>query len=143
MLNGTAAGQDCIQFHTKFCISYQHEGYTPLDQSRSFKLAKGEIAEQTIRLNAGQDYHISFAVDDVFAQQLYVQIIETGSDEVLYDNTEDNMNLNLEFSAIRDIEAKIYIETPAAQKVDPRHEITGCIGLLIETRPTPPTGFSE
>ena len=110
-------------------------------ESRSFKLAKGDFAQQKLRFNDGQDYHISFAVDDVFAQQLFVQILDDDSGEVLYDNTTDDMSLNLEFTAIKEVNAKIYIETPDAVIKDTLHEITGCIGLLIETRPTPPTGF--
>ncbi len=139
----TAFTQDCINFHQKYCISYKEQGYTPMPQSRSFHLTKGGFARQNVRLNDGQDYHVSFAVDDVFAQQLYVQIIDDDSGDVLYDNTEDNMNLNLEFSAVKEVNAKIYIETPSAVVQDTLHEISGCIGLLIETRPTPPTGFSE
>ncbi len=138
-----AEAQDCIKFHKKYCLSYANQGYSPLEESRSFTLTKGDFASQKVFFNNGQDYHINLAVDDIFANQLYIQIIDIETDEVLYDNKEDNMSLNMEFSAIRDTHAKIFFETATPTYINDRNPIKGCIGLLIETRPTPPTGFPE
>ncbi len=143
VLSLSAIAQDCTKFHKKYCLSYKEQGYEPTEESRSFTLTKGDFASQNVFFNNGQDYHINFSVDDIFANQLYIQIIDVSTDEVLYDNKEDNMSLNMEFSAIKDTDAKIIFETTTPTYKNERNPIKGCIGLLIETRPTPPTGFRK
>ncbi|PLX18251.1 MAG: hypothetical protein C0599_12510 [Salinivirgaceae bacterium] len=132
--------QECVNFHKKYCISYEKDGYAPLIESRSFQLMKGEYVNQDLTFNNGQDYHINVAVDDMFGNRLYMQIIDLDKNKVLYTNTEDNMNLNLEFSALETVNVRITLETPASNS-ESTYEVKGCLGLLIETRPTPPTGF--
>jgi hypothetical protein len=132
--------QECVDFHKHYCISYEKDGYAPLLESRSFQLAKGEFVNQDLTFNNGHDYHINVAVDDMFGNRLFLQIIDLDKNQVLYNNTEDNMNLNLEFSALETVNVRISMETPSSNSETP-YEVKGCIGLLIETRPTPPTGF--
>jgi hypothetical protein len=136
----TIRAQDCVDFHKTFCISYEKDGYTTLMESRSFKMAKGDFVNQDVVFNNGHDYHINIAVDDIFGNILFMQIVDIDNQTVLYENSKDNMNLNLEFSALETVNVRITIETPAS-RTESSFEIEGCIGLLIETRPTPPTGF--
>ena len=132
--------QDCVNYHKTFCISYKKDGYTPLIESRSFKLKKGDYVNQDVLFHNGQDYHINVAVDDVFGNRLFMQIYDLDNQKVVYDNTKDNMNLNLEFSALETVNVRITLETPASN-TESNFQIEGCVGLLLETRPTPPTGF--
>jgi len=140
LLSTKSYTQNCLNFHKTFCISYAKDGYKPILESRSFQLAKGEYATQEVTFHNGHDYHINVAVDDVFGNQLFVQVMDIDNQEIIYDNTKDNMNLNLEFSALETINAQITLETPSSSS-ESTYEIKGCLGLLIETRPTPPTGF--
>lgn len=140
VLSNRATCQDCINFHKDFCISYEKDGYSPIIESRSFKLSKGDYVTQGITFHNGHDYHINVAVDDIFGNRLFMQILDVDNQVVIYDNTKDNMNLNLEFSALETINAQITLETPSSNSQS-SFEIKGCLGLLIETRPTPPTGF--
>lgn len=135
--------QDCVQFHRQHCLSYTSEGYKIASESRSFALKKGETARTDIEFYKGMDYHINFAVDDLFGSRLYVQIVDKQTQEIVYDNTEDQFNLDMEFSVIKNINVNIIIETPASVVEDSRYDFTGCIGMLIETRITPPMGFTE
>lgn len=132
--------QDCVNYHKTFCISYEKDGYSPLIESRSFKLKKGDYVNQDVLFHNGQDYHINVAVDDMFGNRVFMQIFDVDNQKVIYDNTKDNMNLNLEFSALETVNVRITLETPSSS-TKAKFEIEGCVGLLLETRPTPPTGF--
>lgn len=136
-------GQNCNDFHTKHAISYASEGYKSTTYSRSYEMTKGELRNIEMEFHKGMDYHLNFAVDDLFASKLFVQILDKQTREVLYDNTEDQFNLDLEFSAVKDLLVNITIETPAPIVKESRYNFSGCVGVLIETRITPPLGFTE
>lgn len=139
----SSKAQDCQSFHENHCISYADGGYLPTTFSRSFSLKKGEVRNARITFQKGQDYHLNFAIDDLFASRLFIQIVDTNTRQILYDNTTDKLSLDMEFSAIYNIEAIITIETPAGTINDDKYQYTGCVGMLIENRPTPPTGFTN
>ncbi|MDA3865661.1 MAG: hypothetical protein PF489_02800 [Salinivirgaceae bacterium] len=139
----TGVAQQCATFHQTNCLSKKADGYNPTPNSISFAMQKGEFQEVVVTFRNGHDYHVCVAADDIFGSKVFMQIMDTETNEVMYENTHEHINTNLEFSSVKTFEAQILLETPAGRTDDTRYNPTGCVGLLIESRITPPTGFTE
>ncbi|MFO7862761.1 MAG: hypothetical protein R6U85_02065 [Salinivirgaceae bacterium] len=144
MMNNTSVlAQECATFHQTNCLSKNADGYIPTPYSISFAMQKGEFQQVSVTFRNGYDYHVCVAASDIFGSKVFMQITDKATNEVMYDNTHDQINTNLEFSSVNTFEAIISLETPATRTNNTRYKPKGCVGLLIESRITPPTGFTE
>lgn len=137
---GILHAQPCKDYHTIFCTTYADQGFIPLKISRDFYLPKDTTVAVQVPLYSGTDYHIGIAADDVFGGKARFIIVE--GTNTIYSNSDDNLTQNFEFTAIQRSLITIFIYTPQSNhKITGSRRVMGCIGVLIESKPSEKTGF--
>ncbi len=133
--------QDCFDFYKKNYHQQHDNGrfaYSLNSSSVSFAFAPGESKCVYGELIQGKDYRITICSDSLYNGVVSL-VIRDDSGEILYDNSQDNFNINIEFSCRKTNPVEYILSAPNRLDVDP--EIKGCIGLIIEDMVTPRIGF--
>lgn len=140
--NNTAKAQGCFEYHKGDCDFEETNFKYQLNKSSvSFKFASGEIRTIAFEMNSGKDYRLLLCADEVFEDIISLKIIsEEGV--VIYDNSTNNYELNMEFVCKKSQRAEIEIAAPdPASGVSDTIYSEGCIGMKIEEMISIRTGF--
>jgi hypothetical protein len=153
---GFLSAQSCANF-----INYQKvlPPYKYNSQSKSAKCLTGRTYKLYVTLLEGRDYKISFHASSVFDNKIHFKIIdETNGTKVLDapGKTEDPSNKSSVlvppftaegqgeypyFEFFPETSTKLFIEIAVAPVPDEQRDKVGCIGVLIQDKPTEMTGF--
>lgn len=133
--------QDCFNYHVNHCQWKSKFTYQTNDASISFLFKLGDVKSTHFTLYDGKDYRFILCADTVFNDVIRFQIAdELGN--IIYDNSNHNFNLNMEFTNKKTQEVELILEVPApAFGVSDTISTEGCIGLLIEEMVSIKTGF--
>lgn len=122
----------------------------------------GHTSDLIFVAHAGQDYNISLCQDKKVEEPLKFQVIDSRSDEVLFDNQnaaldvpveegadpENTLPQSFEFTADATKKIIIRITAPGPPpeegergKKEPDPEDLFCVGVLVENMSTPKLGF--
>jgi hypothetical protein len=155
-LNGIAQSKQfdarkmCFDFHKYYCGFEEKLPFFAYNaQSRSTLFRRGETSEMYFIAYKGYDYRLSFCgQDDLLEGQKIAFFIRNGkTKELIYENSNDNFPQEFEFTCTSSARILVEISLPpdTKTKLKPgnRFEYKGCIGVLIESRKTPGTGFSR
>lgn len=135
----SASAQDCFDFHKKNCRPDKSKfSYTQNNASASFAFLPGESKCVQLQLLQGKDYRITVCSDSLYVG--VVSFVITDEDgKVIYDNSQEGLIDNLEFSCRKTNTVEITVTAPRRLDVD--ENAKGCIGVLIEDMVTPKIGF--
>ncbi len=133
--------QQCFNYYKDACIPQKSKyTYNQNDYSVSFLFKAGERREIPINLHEGKDYRITICSQDVFDNVVLFRIIKSDG-SILYDNSQSNYSMDLEFSSQHSQEVIFELEVPdmPINGVEALNE--GCVGVLIEDMISIKTGF--
>ena len=131
-----ANNMSCVMYHRKQGFSQASSpDFIYNSQSKSGLFSKGTNSNLKVVFYAGFDYSISLCIDPRLGTGIIFKISDTKTGEVLYDNQEDNMTTHMEFSSESTRNTTIQVSVPKGKPTDKENE--GCLGVLIEQRPTP------
>ena len=136
-----SSAQDCYDFYKKFVPRHDNNArfaYSLNSTSVSLPFKPGESRCVYGELIQGKDYRITICSDSLYNGVVSL-VIRNDAGKILYDNSQDDFNVNIEFSCRRTNPVEYIITAPNRLDVDP--ETKGCIGLIIEDMVTPKIGF--
>ena len=144
----TAEAQMCNAYHTekKMCPP-STDNFKLNGQSRSALMHKGQKSKVNIIFHDRQDYRISLCPQEILGQEVEFKIKDGKTEEVLYDNADEDGTLIFEFSCEQTQRMIIEIKIPdegesGGSKLSKlKSSTSGCLGVLIEFMATPKTGF--
>lgn len=133
----------CTDYYKKTCffskkdINFKHNS-----QSRSALFRPGQISKLTFTAHKGYDYRMTFAAEESIlgGGRLEFKLIDSNTKKVLF-NSEDDGATEFEFICDSSINMIIEITLPEANIESKNKVIYGCVGFLLESRPTLQTGF--
>jgi len=141
------AQQYCTDFHKKNCKPNEDADYVYNAQSKSGLFEKGQTSQLRIIASKGTDYYINICTQSALGQVAF-KIKDGKSSEVLYDNSTDGMSQNFDFSCDNSRSLVIEVTIPGSSSGEKDKKTQklksadmACLGVLIQTRPTPKTGF--
>lgn len=134
------SAQDCYDFYKKYIPRNDNARFAYALNSTSVSLAftPGESKCVYGELIQGKDYRITICSDSLYNGVVSL-IIKNNEGKILYDNSQDDFNVNIEFSCRKTNPVEYILTAPNRMDVDP--ETKGCIGLIIEDMVTPRIGF--
>lgn len=158
-LNVTA--QDCNNFHKRKCNGSNDPQMAYNTQSKSGMFVLGHTSDLVFVAHAGHDYRISICQDKKVEEPVKFKIIDSRSKQVLFDNetakldTPDkkdkgDQSLPDYFEFTANVTKKIIVRITApgpppeeGQKAskEPNPEDLFCVGVLLESMPSPDLGF--
>lgn len=157
--------QDCVNFHKKKCYGSDNPYMRFNTQSKSGMFVLGHTSDLVFVAHAGQDYRVSLCQDKSVEEPLKFKIIDSRSEEVLFDNEAAALDLPptegenpesaglpqyFEFSADGTKKIIVRITAPGpppeeggkkGNSDEPNPEDLFCVGVLVENMPTPKLGF--
>lgn len=140
--------QLCNQWHTeKKSCPPSTDNFKINGQSRSAMMYKGQKSSLNVIFHDRQDYRIQICPEEVLGQQVEFKIRDGNTQEVLYDNADEDGTLIFEFSCAQTQRMVLEIKVPdegegGGNKLSKlRSTSSGCLGVLIEYMATPKTGF--
>ena len=147
-LSSVSSAQLCNQWHTdkKGCPPSTDE-FKLNGQSRSAMMYKGQKSTLNVIFHDRQDYRISICPEEILGQQVEFKIKDGTTEEVLYNNVDEDGSLIFEFSCAQTQRMVLEIKVPeegegGGSKLSKlRSTSSGCMGVLIEYMATPRTGF--
>lgn len=109
--------------------------------SKVYVISNGESEIFELQVFSGMDYKISLCADEIFEKRIILKLWNQ-QNELVYDNTLENFNLEFEFSSILDQILKIEIIVPEGNAgISTMPNYSGCLGVLVQHAMTPRTGF--
>lgn len=140
--------QLCNQWHTeKKSCPPSTDNFQINGQSRSAMMYKGQKSTLNVIFHDRQDYRIQICPEGTLGEQIEFKIRDGNSQEVLYDNMDEDGTLIFEFSCAQTQRMILEIKVPdegdgGGSKLSKlRSTSSGCLGVLIEYTTTPKTGF--
>ena len=144
----SVSAQVCNQFHTdKKSCPPSTDNFKINGQSRSAMMYKGQKSTLNVIFYDKQDYRISLCPESPLGEMVEFKIRDGASQEVLYDNAEEDGTLIFEFSCAQTQRMIIEIKVPdegeatGGKLAKLRSTSSGCLGVLIEYMTTPRAGF--
>lgn len=157
-----AYAQDCINFHKKKCYGSDNALMSYNSQSKSGMFVLGHTSDLVFVAHAEHDYRISLCQDKKVEEPLKFKILDGRSKEVLFDNEtavldtpaddaqdgDNSLPQYFDFSA--DVTKKIIVRITAPgpppeegkkASAQPDPNDLFCVGVLLESMPTPALGF--
>lgn len=135
----SAKAQDCFDFHKKNCQPEKSKfSYSVNNASVSYAFLPGESKCVQLQLLQGKDYRMTVCSDSLYIGVVSF-VITDEEGKVIYDNSQEGLSDNLEFSCRKTNTVEITITAPKRLDVD--ENTKGCIGVLIEDMVTPKIGF--
>ncbi len=134
------SAQDCYEFYKKFVPRHENArfAYSLNSLSVSLPFKPGESRCVYGELIQGKDYRITICSDSLYNGVVEL-VIRNDAGKILYDNSQDDFNVNIEFSCRKTNSVEFVLTAPNRLDVDA--ETKGCIGLIIEDMVTPRIGF--
>lgn len=135
-----ASAQNCYDFYKKYIPRHTNArfAYALNNTSVSLPFKPGESRCVYGELIQGKDYRITICSDSLYNGVVSL-VIKNNEGKILYDNSQDDFNVNIEFSCRKTNPVEFILTAPSRMDVDP--ETKGCIGLIIEDMVTPKIGF--
>lgn len=134
--------QECFEYYKEACAPKMSKfSYAENNASVSFLFSSGENRAIPFTLVNGIDYRITLCADPKF-EDIINLIIRSKEGREIYNNNNQNFNLNLEFACRKTQEVTFEVIAP-----DPNIGASdtvffeGCIGVLIEEMVSVKTGF--
>jgi len=135
--------QDCTNYHKRslcYKAAYQ-EGFSYYGQSASALIQKDVTLKYNAVFYGGKDYIIYMCCRPEFAP-IHFTIYDSDTDELIYDNEEDDYIEMVAFSLeyTRSLEIEI---TALAESIDPEnvYDSRSCLGVLVLWKKAPKIGF--
>ncbi len=165
LLTLSSIGQECNNFHKRKCYGSNNPYMSYNTQSKSGMFVLGHTSDLVFVAHSGQDYRVSLCQDKKVEEPLKFQVVDSRSDEVLFDNQdaaldvppvegeEEEMGLPQFFEFSADATKKIIIRITApgpppeegegkkGKKEEPDPDDIFCVGILLENMPSPKLGF--
>lgn len=134
--------QNCENYLKKeYCKVLIDKNYKIHPASKAYSISNGESEKFELQVFSGMDYKISLCADEIFGKQLILKLWNQ-QNELVYDNTDENLSLEFEFSSILDQIIKIEIVVPEGNSgISTMPNYSGCLGVLVQHAMTPRTGF--
>ena len=133
------SAQDCYDYYKRFCgRSNGRFPYTVNNSSVGLAFAPGESKCVYGELLQGKDYRITICADSLYSGVVEL-LIRNEDGKILYDNSQDDFNDDIEFSCRKTNSVEYILTVPRRLDVDEKTK--GCVGLLIEETITPHIGF--
>ena len=140
--------QMCNQWHTeKKSCPPSTDNFKLNGQSRSALMYKGQKSTLNVIFHDDQDYRITICPESILGDQIEFKIRDGKTQEVLYDNSDEDGAMIFEFSCAQTQRMILEIKIPdegdgGGNKLSKlRSTSSGCLGVLIEYMATPKTGF--
>lgn len=129
----TAQRNSCRKFHLySDCNINPGPRFKYDGQSRSNIIGAGDQMIYNLVLYADRQYKINFCVSDQF-DPIHVVLMNAMTDEVIYDNAQDDyigtLTLNIEYTQRMKISLEVLAEEMTEQD---KLEYFGCIGMMIQ-----------
>jgi hypothetical protein len=141
-ISSSSFSQNCFDFHKQYCKPATSKfAYTVNNASVSYLFKSGQIRSIPFQIDAGKDYRLTICSDLNFNGVIGFSILNE-DDQVLYENSQVNFKLDLEFSCKKTQNVEFTISAPkAVSGISDTIAVEGCIGLLIEEMVSIKTGF--
>ena len=165
LISISAIGQECSNFHKRKCYGSDNAYMRYNTQSKSGMFVLGHTSDLVFVAHALQDYRVSLCQEKKVEEPLKFQVIDGRSEEILFDNQDAALDIPpaegedaedpglpqfFEFSA--DATKKIIVRITApgpppeegdkkGKRDEPDPEDLFCVGVLVESMPTPKLGF--
>lgn len=135
--NQAAAQAICnIFLNRAACKSPSEPGFIYNSSSKSGLFAKGTVSKLKVPFYSGLDYSIRICADTILGHEIGLVITKSPTGEVLYDNATDNKASHTIFSCKETCTAFITVTIPGPAPIKGKLVETGCLGVLIEQKPT-------
>lgn len=144
----------CWGYHRDSCTTSKNIYYrVVVDDCRSALFVKGQTSRIPVSIYNGRDYRISFCHDEVLGSGIVMKLIDSETENVLYDNSEDGYASDFEFTVTQSRDIFVEISVPGSSKMSEalnsgedlvfvkKDTEMGCIGILVEHMITPVKGF--
>jgi hypothetical protein len=137
--NESAAQASCATYHRRLaCKGASKSGFIYNSSSKSGSFAKGQSSRYEVAFHSGFDYSITICADPILGNQIGLVLTKSPTDELLYDNATDNKANHTIFSCKETCRAFIAVTIPGPAPIKGKPAETGCLGILIEQKPTHP-----
>jgi len=140
----------CYDFHKNYCSFEERlRNFDYNIQSKSTLFKRGETSETYFIAYKGFDYRLSFcAQEDLIEDQKVAFFIRNAkTKELIFENSTEEFTNEFEFTCTGSTRILVEISLPpeSVNKLKPgnRFEYKGCVGMLIESRPSPKVGFKQ
>ena len=125
--------QDCVNYHdVGDCMLDKQKGFKVYSQSKSVSMSPLDTVELNIVFYGQKDYILSFCAHSKM-YPIHFQLIDQGSKQVLYDNTNDRYieSIGLGFDVTKSLTIQLDVLARKASEEE-IEDYTGCMGLLIQ-----------
>jgi len=133
----------CTDYHKKACtFSKKDINFKYNSQSRSALFRPGQTSKLTFTAHKGYEYRMTFAGDESILSggQVEFKLIDSSTKKVLFDSQEEGAT-EFEFICDSSINMIIELSLPENSAESKNKVLYGCVGFLLESRPTLQTGF--
>lgn len=130
--------QDCVGYHELGdCQMDKQRQFKVYSQSKSFIISAMDTVDLNIVFYGQKDYILSFCTHSKFYPVRF-QLIEPGTDKVLYDNMDDKYieSLGIGFDVTKALTIRVNVLARKASEEEIENYI-GCLGLLIQYKSYP------
>ena len=142
-----AQGGSCTNYHRMACAmegsKKDAKEFMYNAQSKSGLFAQGSVSKMRCVVYKGNDYRISVCCETILGDKVNFKIFDAKTNELLFDNTQNEDAQQFEFSAATTrplvIEVAVPEGTTAADKG--KTADAACVGLLIENKVSARVGF--
>lgn len=133
----------CTDYHKKACsFSKKDLNYKYNSQSRSALFRPGQTSKLTFTAHKGYDYRMTFAAEESILSggKIDFKIINSTTKKVLFDSQEEGA-VDFEFICDSSINMIVELSLPENSAESKSKVLYGCVGFLLESRPSLQTGF--
>jgi hypothetical protein len=140
---GQYAKAQCAGFHkSASCYAHESKEFKTYTQSKGAVVEIGKTFTYQAFLFGGKDYIFNLCSEQG-KLKLHFRIINVKTEELIYDNVQDDYNLSIGFAVEKDITVKVeatILTDEKDKRVDPMNNRT-CLGIRIMWRMIPKIGF--
>jgi hypothetical protein len=133
----------CTDYHRKACsFSKADINYKYNSPSRSALFSPGQSSKLTFTAHKNYDYRLTFAGEESILSggKIEFKILDSSTGKVLFDSAEEGVT-EFEFVCDSSINMVVQIILPESTASSTKKVLYGCVGFLLESRPTLQTGF--
>jgi len=133
----TAQKNSCKKFHLySDCNVNPGPRFKYDGQSRSNLIGAGDQMIYSLVLYGDKQYKINFCTSDIF-EPIHLKLMKAGTDEVIYDNKDDDYLAMLTLNIDKTQRLKISVEVLANEMSEQdKLEYFGCLGMMIQAKKT-------
>ena len=133
----TAQKNSCKKFHLySDCNVNPGPRFKYDGQSRSNIVGAGDQMIYSLVLYGDKQYKINFCTSDIF-EPIHLKLMKAETDEVIYDNKDDDYLAMLTLNIDKTQRLKISVEVLASEMSEQdKLEYFGCLGMMIQAKKT-------